>query len=543
MGVFSFLRREKRSMHPSNEKLALFFKPNLRDVSTPHVNEDLAKTVSAFYNGLTQLSWGVAKLPLHVYHEKDGVKKRDRKHPLAKVMQRAPNPYMIPFELKEMIVGHLILRGDFFAQIVALKNGSYWLIPLHPDRVRVEQSKDYGLIYHYTDSKGTMVLPHWEVWHVKGAFSDGIRGQSVISAAAASLGRMVAMEDYASAYFSGSSIPSGILTYDGEIEDEQIDQLRAQWRRQMEKKNAEDRVAVLGADLKWQQVGISMEDSQFLESRKFEITEIARWLNLPPHKLKELSNATFSNIEQQKLEFDQDSLLPLTIRVQESATKAFFERDIEERWVEFKFDSLLSTDTATRYAAHNTAIQGGWKTRNEVRAIENLEPIDGLDNILVPLNMAGEADLEGEATPEEEEGQRDWIEPFRPVLNATFERILNRESKRIYALRSKKDPKSEYRAGFQKELDYIMSQLEPVCTGILHYEVPNSRGSVEKFLPKCLSELHEEVRNMLEIGLQQTGDAVFRTVSDGIKGPDYLNITVDRFISQFKSYFFIKVAE
>lgn len=402
------------------------------------ITPETAQNLSAVWCALTNISTGVAKLPIHTYRRNEkGGKERDYKHPVYKLLHVRPNRWMSAFELKEMIAGHLLLRGNFFAQVVYANNGvPMEMIPLHPDLTTVTVKGD-RFSYEYQDPQnGRMLLNDESVLHIRGLGSNGVVGKSVIAVARDGLARMTAMNSFAGEFFSNGSAPLGVLQYPQILSKEAKTRLQEDWEEMHKGEGKRHRAAVLEQGLTWQSIGISGADSQLLESRMFEIEEVARWFNIPPHKLKHLLRSTFSNIEHQNQEYYEDTILPWTMRIQ-NAINAFFFFDDAQKFTEFSYDSLLITDTKTRYEAHNLALLGGWKTRNEVRVIENLNQEDGLDEFMTQLNMGpvngadGTQDAEpANDTPKPaDERQASCIVHLRYIIQHELDRSARREAK------------------------------------------------------------------------------------------------------------------
>jgi HK97 family phage portal protein len=447
------------------------------------ITAETATAISAVYNACTVLSGAVGKLPIHTYRETPGGgKQRDTKDPVYRLFHRRPNKYLTPIELKEMMIWHLLLRGNFFAEKVQLQSGDYELVPLNPDRMTVELTPDGELVYRYMTVGAWVRFEPSEVFHVKGLGSNGKVGRSVIDFAAESLDRSQSMGELASEFFENSASPVGLLKYPQSLTPQSAERLRESWKNSYGVKGKRASVAVLEQGMEWQQVSINNTDSQFLESRKFEIEEIARWFNVPPHKIKHLDRATFSNIEHQGKEFYDDSVLPWTIRIQQSINQSFFQEDQGDRFAEFLYDSLLLTDTKTRYESHNIALNGGWKTRNEIRMLENLNPEDGLDNFMHNLSMGNSG---GDAAPEAvveptEEPAEDSLElnskKLKPLFVEHINRIISRESKAVQSAMKGENPLKKLETFYSSSESHTFEVLETLSMSFCSL-IERSRGA------------------------------------------------------------------
>lgn len=369
----------------------------MRSITGTRVSADTALQLSAVFRAVTLLSGHIAMLPLLL--KKIGTNKRIAGHALQKLFKK-PNSWQNGFEWRQMIMGHLLLRGNAYNQIVEDRRGNVLqLLPLHPDRVKIEMLTDGDYRYRYRDANGEeRILVRGEVWHLRGLSSNGITGLSVIECARESMGLGLAAQAYGARFFANDAKPtSGWIEYPGKFSDKAA---RSNFREGLqEAQSAANRgkALVLDSGMKYHEIGVTNADAQFLESRKFQISEIARWFGVPPHKLADLERATFSNIEQQSLEYVTDSLL-IWAETFEAGIDDVLLFDDEGLESELDFAKLLRGDTASRYDAYGKGINDGWLVRNEARESEGLEPLPGLDKPMRPLNMVEEGEEEEEET-------------------------------------------------------------------------------------------------------------------------------------------------
>jgi len=354
--------------------------------SGTNVTPETAMTCSAVFACVRAISEDVASLPLFIYQKRvDGGKNRAPFHPLYDLLHDQPNRWQTAFEFREMMQGHVLLRGNAYAQIVPGPRGVVdQLVPLHPDRVKVEIGDDGAIRYRVRRKTGEeYVLLADEMFHLRGLSSDGITGLSVIALARESIGVGLAAEAYAARFFKEDSTPSGILSTDSKLTPEAAERMAKDWQ---EKHAGTRKVAVLEQGLKWQQIGLSSEDAQMLETRVQQVQEVTRWFRIPPHKIGELSRATFTNIEHQAIEYVVDTIRPWCIRW-EQRIAADLIMNPAVFYAQHNMDALLRGDTASRYTAYGMAIRDGWQNRNEIRSREDLNAAPGLDEFLSPLNM------------------------------------------------------------------------------------------------------------------------------------------------------------
>jgi len=355
------------------------------------VNENTALNSTAVFACVRILAETIASLPLVVYERlESGGKQRAQGHYLYSILHDQPNPEMTSFEFRETLMGHLALWGNAYAEIERDNAGRVvGLWPLRPDKMRVmrdEQSLRYE--YQLPNSGTVAVLRQQNVLHIRGLSSNGIVGYSPIRLAREAIGLALATEEFGARFFGQGSRPSGVLEHPGQLSEEAAKRLRKSWEELHSGLSNAHRIAILEEGMSWKQIGVPPEDAQFLETRKFQITEIARIYRIPPHMLADLERATFSNIEHQAIEFVVHTIRPWLVRWEQALKRDLFmpaERDIY--FAEFLVDGLLRGDIESRYRAYSVGRQWGWLSANDVRELENMNPIEGGDTYLIPLNM------------------------------------------------------------------------------------------------------------------------------------------------------------
>lgn len=349
------------------------------------VNEHTAMQMTAVYSCVRILSETLAGLPLHVYRYNDsGGKEKYLKHPLYKLLHDEPNPEMTSFAFRETLMSHLLLWGNAYAQIIRNARGEVIaLYPLMPNKMTVDRDSKGRLFYLYSrtsDDAPTLgddsqvYLSPSEVLHIPGLGFDGLIGYSPIAMAKNAVGLAIATEEYGAKFFANGAAPGGVLEHPGTIKDPQ--KVKESWNAAYQGSKNAHRVAVLEEGMKYQPIGISPEQAQFLETRKFQINEIARIFRVPPHMLADLEKSSFSNIEQQSLEFVKYTLDPWVVRWEQSMCRALLS-DSEKPTVFIKFnvDGLLRGDYESRMSGYATARQNGWMSANDIRELENLDRI------------------------------------------------------------------------------------------------------------------------------------------------------------------------
>ncbi len=349
------------------------------------VNEHTAMQMTAVYSCVRILAETLAGLPLHVYKYNDsGGKEKYLKHPLYKLLHDEPNPEMTSFTFRETLMSHLLLWGNAYAQIIRNARGEVIaLYPLMPNKMTVDRDKSGRLFYLYQRSiedaptlgKDSLVyLDPSDVLHIPGLGFDGLVGYSPIAMAKNAIGLAMATEEYGAKFFANGAAPGGVLEHPGTIKDPQ--KVKDSWNAAYQGSTNSHRVAVLEEGMKYQQIGIPPEQAQFLETRKFQINEIARIFRVPPHMLADLEKSSFSNIEQQSLEFVKYTLDPWVVRWEQNMFRSLLMASEKPTvFIKFNVDGLLRGDYVSRMSGYATARQNGWMSANDIRELENLDRI------------------------------------------------------------------------------------------------------------------------------------------------------------------------
>ena len=398
MGIFSglFRSRDKPQDRTAGSGYAFYFGGT---TSGKAVTERSAMQMTAVYSCVRILAEAVAGLPLHLYrYKEDGGKEKALDHPLYLLLHDEPNPEMSSFVFRETLMTHLLLWGNAYAQIIRNGKGEVIaLYPLMPNRMVVDRDIHGQLYYQYTRSteeaptmKGVTVnLPPSDVLHIPGLGFDGLVGYSPIAMAKNAIGMAIACEEYGAKFFANGAAPGGVLEHPGTIKDPQ--RVRESWQSTFGGSGNSNKIAVLEEGMKYTPIGISPEQAQFLETRKFQINEIARIFRVPPHMVGDLEKSSFSNIEQQSLEFVKYTLEPWLVRWEQSIQRTLFSPEEKKRYfAKFNVEGLLRGDYASRMSGYATARQNGWMSANDIRELENMDRIpaeEGGDLYLINGNM------------------------------------------------------------------------------------------------------------------------------------------------------------
>ena len=367
--------------------------------SGKRVNERSAMQMTAVYSCVRILSEAVAGLPLHLYrYTGDGGKEKAVDHALYFLLHDEPNPEMTSFIFRETLMTHLLLWGNAYAQIIRNGRGQVIaLYPLMPDRMAVDRDGNGKICYEYrvsaddahTMKEGSVRLKPADVLHIPGLGFDGLVGYSPIAMAKNAIGMAIACEEYGAKFFANGAQPSGVLEHPGTIKDPS--KVRESWTQTFGGSHNANKVAVLEEGMKYTPISIAPEQAQFLETRKFQIDEIARIFRIPPHMVGDLDKSSFSNIEQQSLEFVTYTLDPWICRWEQAIVRSLLtEEEKKGMFVKFNVDGLLRGDYQSRMQGYAIGRQNGWMSANDIRELENLDRIpaeEGGDLYLINGNM------------------------------------------------------------------------------------------------------------------------------------------------------------
>lgn len=365
-----------------------------------------AAQLMAVYACVRLLSESIACLPLSLYELKeDGRHVKAYNHRLYKLLHDQPNPEMTAFDFREVLMVHLLLWGNAYAQIIRNGRGDVVaLYPLQPDRMRVDRDQKTGrLVYYYNhrvDEANTMkdeivTLDPDDVFHVHGLGFDGLVGYSPIDMARNSIGMAIACEKYGASFFGNGAAPGAVLEHPGTLKDPA--KVRDAWNQAFRGSANANKVAVLEEGMKYTPISIPPEQAQFLETRKFQIAEIARLYRVPPHMIGDLEHATFSNIEHQSIDYVKYTLNPWICRWEQAIKRALLREDEQRRYyARFNVDGLLRGDYKSRMEGYAIARRNGWMSTNDIRDLEDQDLVpaeEGGDLYIIEGNMTKLADV------------------------------------------------------------------------------------------------------------------------------------------------------
>ena len=423
MSIFS--RILKSRAEPRNSLPGDSYRPYIgRTTSGNSVTPRSSMQLTAVYCCVRVLSEAVARLPLSTYrYGKSGTKERATDHPLYLILHDEPNPEMTSFSFRETLMTHLLLYGNAFAQIIRNGKGEVIaLYPLMPDRMKVDRDEHGHIYYEYqkyqdeapTMKNGSVILKPTDVLHIPGLGFDGLVGYSPIAMAKNAIGMASACEEYGASFFANGASPGAVLEHPGVLKDPE--KVRKAWNEAYGGPNKANRVAVLEEGMKFTPISINPQEAQFLETRKFQLDEIARIFRIPPHMIGDLEHATFSNIEEQSLEFVQYTLQPWLVRWEQAIQRALLTPEEKKTiFVRFNVDGLLRGNYQTRMQGYATGINNGFLCPNDVRQLENMDLIPDelggntfmVNGTMTPLKDVGAAYKQQEESKEDTEEDED----------------------------------------------------------------------------------------------------------------------------------------
>ncbi|MDD3882589.1 MAG: phage portal protein [Eubacteriales bacterium] len=363
-----------------------------------NVNPKNAVQVSAVYACVRVIAETIASLPLNVFESTDTGSEKATGHPLYRLLHDEPNSEMTSFIWRETMLSHLLLWGNSYCQIIRSgRNRIVGLYPLLPDRMEVDRDSKGSLTYTYTTTDGKPVaLKSEDVLHIPGLGFDGIVGYSPIALEKNAIGLGIAAEEYGSRFFQNGARPSGILTHPNTVKDPK--RLRESWNAAYGGSGNSGKVAILEEAMTFTPISMPNNEAQFLETRKFQVEEICRIFRVPAHLIGDLDHATFSNIEHMSIDFAVHTIRPWLVRIEQAMNRALFLDTEKGRFfVQFNLDGLMRGDYKSRMEGYAIARQNGWMSANDIRELENMNPLpeeEGgsaylINGNMIPITLAG----------------------------------------------------------------------------------------------------------------------------------------------------------
>lgn len=439
------------------------------------VDHDTALTYSAYFRGVSYIAQTVAGLPWDVIRDLGDKTQPLPQHRARYLLHTRPNREMSAFAWRETLMAWALTWGNGYAEIEwdgAGRPVALW--PISPDRVQVKRDQETGQIYYEVSNymAGSTRLAPEDVFHLHGLGFDGLVGYSIVTMAARSLGIALAGETYAEDFFANNGVTTGGFTTPKKMSAGAIERLRNQWAERATP-GKKFTALVLEEDTKWFSMALPSKDAQVLESRMFQVTDIARWLGLPPHKLADLSRATFSNIQHQSIEVVNDALMPWVVRLEQEANYKLFSRRDRGLRTKLNVRGLLRGDDMSRATYYQVMRNIGVYSTNDIRKLEDMDPVgpEG-DELLVQINQTtlkrlaeGDPNLKGPTEPEELPDER-AVASWRLLVEDAFRRVIRRETNQYEQRRHKltnRQEVAEYLQSYRaQQRDYMRAILRPL---------------------------------------------------------------------------------
>jgi HK97 family phage portal protein len=358
------------------------------------ITKDNAMNISGVYAAVKLLSDSISSLPIHLIKESKDKKEKDYTNPLYKIVAKEPNKLMTSYTWRQIFMPHILLYGNAYAVIDWDKKTMRpkQLMPVHPSKVEIEIKK--GIAYYTIQlEEKKITVDQSNIVHFRG-LGDEIKGKSVIEYAKDNLGLGKAAEDFGSKFFSNGAAIGGIYEHPSQLSDKAYNNLQKSLERRAGGLSNSHKILILEEGMKFTTTSIPPNAAQFLETRKFSINDVARWFGVPPHMIADLERATFSNIEQQNLNFSQFSILPYVILIEQELNRKLLREDEKDTmYFKLNMDGLLRGDMQSRYTAYQIGIQNGLVNPNEVRRKEDLDAYEGGNDYFMAANISRIKDL------------------------------------------------------------------------------------------------------------------------------------------------------
>jgi HK97 family phage portal protein len=489
------------------------------------VDESATLSSSAFWAGVRLIAESLSTVPLHVYRmTPSGERRVERDHPVDDLIYSSPNPEMTAQEWRSQMMAALILAGNSYNEIVRDRGGRIrQLWPLSWYRVEIKRAQDDSLYYQIsttglddvTDRQTVAILPSEQVLHLRGFNVRGLLGESMVNKLRETIGITIATEAFGASFYGSGTTLSGVLEHPGELSEAAQKRLKASWDARHSGLSRAHRIAILEEGMKFTPISVPPEAAQFLETRQFQVQEAARALRLPPHMIGDLSRATFSNIEHQAIEFVTHSLRPWASILEQRMQLSLLtpQERAQGYYIRHNLEGLLRGDIKARYDAYAVGRQWGWLSVDDIRALEDLNPIENGDIYLQPMNMVP-AGMAGEVEPQEAE-ESDLIRAVKPEVRALDRREhTQRSAEQRRKMRDVYRPllrdatqtivKGELRA-IRRAVEENLRGASSLGAWVEQYYGPGFRNTVERVLGPVIRAYQRQIALMA--GSEVGGDA------------------------------------
>lgn len=461
----SFGRMVFSAMAINSQGWSTFVSGLFKNTSKEKVNNATALSVSTLYACIRNVSEDIAKIPLKVYKKQGGHRFEQSTHPLARLVGFQPNPEMDAMSFRQTLNAHAMGWGNGYAEIQRDHQGNpIALWPLRPDRVKVLRERGTRKIFYRVSTKEGHQVDIWavDIFHLHGLGFDGLVGYNIVALAAQSIGSAIAMDKFAGAFFGNGMHHSGNLTHPNNLSEPAQKRLKAQLEDDFTTAEKSHQLWVLEEGMKFEANSIDPKASQMIETRRFSVTDFCRWMRVPPHKVADLTKSSFSNIEEQNIDYVQDGLLGWITRWEQALWSKLLTPAEQNSglYFEHSVDGLLRGNIKGRTEAYKTFWDRGIMSINEIRALENLNPIDDGDSHFVPVNFTKLEDAGNIAGGSNTAGNA--------VVNDIAARLASREIKELekrvkHAADDLPRFKSWLGEFYEKHDSYIADAIKPLC--------------------------------------------------------------------------------
>jgi HK97 family phage portal protein len=507
------------------------------------VDENTALEYVAFWTCLKVIRETIASLPMILYKRTEDGKKRAINHPAYNVVHLRPNPEQTAFDYKEMITYHYLLYGNTYSEKVYDDAGNLvelWpLLPWNMKVIRHNGKKWYLYTILENGSSTEVVLFQDEILHISNSSLTGLMGDRPLDYVHEAVGSGLSAEEYSARFFKNDARPGGIIEMPGNMgmKKDVRKRFKESWAENYGKMENKHRTAILEDGAKFHEIGFDPEKSQLLEMKKYQSRLMATFNRLPPHLIGDLDNATYSNIEEQSLEFIRYSMLPHFTRFEQNFTVQLLNlKEQKKYFFELLIDNLVRADIEKRYNAYRIGREGGWLSPDDVRFLENLNKLpDGIGDVYhVPANwveLGAPAPAQQPAPPQEGEENNclklltekrwlDGMEVYRSIFTDIMGRIMKREivdlkkGRKKYAKRA---PFQEWAEKFYDEFRrYVFERISPIFP-------QSNQDLVETFMSDYVSRHREEIR-LIELAAK--GEDIFHSWEDSLQNvyDDFLSM-------------------
>jgi HK97 family phage portal protein len=483
-----------------------------KTASGADVTAETALELSAYYACIRNISEDLAKLPLHVYRRmKPRGRERQSQHPAYRILHHRANEEASAVSVRETLLHFSLGWGSGYAEIV--RNGAgdpVGLYPIHPARVQKKRTAGGELRYEVRNPNGetARLLPR-EMFHLHGLGSDAMQGYEMSVLAKEAIGLGMEAEAFGANYFGNGTVVGGAI----ELPARWSDDARRRFRESLERRHKGARKAhgflILEEDAKYNPFGIPPDQAQFLETRQFQVEEICRWFRMPPHKVQHLLRSTFSNIESQAIEYVVDTLTPWAVRFEQEAWAKLLDED-PDIYIEHNFSGLLRGDDSKRAIYYRQMFGVGAMSPNDIRELENLNPVEGGDDYFIPLNMRRTTETPEDAEAKGARPARGVPDAFAPVVADAVSRVLAKESKAVARAKAKPGY-AEWLGKFaQSQGDYLAEALRPAY--LASAKIVGANGNAEADAMKAAQAVADAYRAALLSG--QPTESILRTATE-----------------------------